>query len=177
MTKLELDLSCSRIYTEDDVADAISLIGQDVYMSNYIDFSVYSKNEFIGVNYVIDNSFSTLYPFICKGKDGNERSSYRYFILAKDAKFKEFKEEEKELRPFNSIEEFIEGTECEIGNLITFKRKDHSTEYNMLFAGYALTGDGEVLIYLGTKYYVLEELMNNFLYYRDGEWLPFGIEE
>lgn len=179
----QLDLKSTRIYenTMGDILCAFAHLGEEVYLSDDKSFNTFTKGKLIGVSYIICgvdyNAHNpwTKYPFVGKSveDDGLEKSAhYKYFILAEYAKFKE-----KKLRPFVSIQEFIERTECEIGNLITFKRKDHSTEYNMLFAGYALTEDGEVLIYLGAKYYVLGELMNNFLYYRDGEWLPFGIEE
>lgn len=168
MTK-ELDLSEVRIYSgiRDDAKDAMDLIGQEVYMANDENFSDYTKGELLAVRYGKDSTI-VKYPFLC----GFERyTHYMYIILCKDAKFKE-----KELRPFKSVQEFIKEIECKIGDVITFKRKDLDAEYTMIFNGYVLVKGDALVVYLGAACYTLEELMD-YLYYKGGEWHPFGIIE
>lgn len=175
----KLDLENVRVYTEEDVIGAMCLIGQDVYSSNYKDFSVYSKKEFIGVNYIVDGSSSTLYPFICQNKDGNERDSFRYFILAKDVKFKK----EKKLRPYNDITEFWLETGCDaIGkDTITVRDKITKQESVLLYIGYS-----NDTVHLGGYQMTFKALLEIYEFYESydlydsnydgGEWLPFGIE-
>lgn len=85
--------------------------------------------------------------------------------------------EPEKVRPFEDFDEFIRTLGCAVGNVITFKKKNSDTEYCLLFNGHAITKDGDVLIYLGAKYYVLKELCDDYLFYKGGEWLPFGVKE
>ena len=57
----KLDLSGVRIYsnTKDDVRDAIDLIGEEVYLSDYMDFKSYIKGNLVSACYA--NNYS--YPF------------------------------------------------------------------------------------------------------------------
>lgn len=166
----QLDLSGVRIYKSEkqDIIDSMDLIDQECYMSQDENFKDYYKLNLVGIKYA--KCFRC--TFIGEAEDG-EAGSYRYFILAKDAKFKE----EPKIRPFKDIEEFRRTLGWAVGDTITYKKKDRDTEYSMLFSGYALAKDGDVLIYLGAKYYVLKELCDDYLYYRNGEWKPFGVEE
>lgn len=174
----KLDLKNTRIYssTMGDILYALMHVGEEVYLSDDEDFNTFTKGKLIGVRYISDWAYSTYteYPFVGSSVEDGGLVISKYFILAKDAKFKE-----KELRPFKSVQEFIKEIECEIGDVITFKRKDLDAEYTMIFNGYALVkllkGDA-LVVYLGAACYTLEELMD-YLYYKDGEWHPFGIIE
>lgn len=171
----KLDLKNTRIYssTMGDILYALMHLGEGVYLSDDEDFNTFTKGKLIGVRYISDFAYSTYteYPFVGSSVEDGGLVISKYFILAKDAKFKE-----KELRPFKSVQEFIKEIECEIGNVITFKRKDLDTEYTMIFNGYALVKGNALVVYLGTECYTLEELMD-YLYYKGGEWHPFGIIE
>lgn len=171
----KLDLENVRVYsnTKNDVADAINLIGQMVYVSDDTDFRTYIKGKLFGVSYVGDNVY-TKYPFVCE----NEKSvHYKYFILEKDAKFIE--EKEKKLRPFKSIIEFGWETGCkELGDTITFKMINGKFDETSIFTGYrTLWEKNQTIILLGGMGYTLEELKEDYLYFKDGEFHPFGIEE
>lgn len=177
----KLDLSGVRIYsnTKNDIMDAMDLIGQDVYMSDGEKFENYYIFRLIGVK-VIENES---YPFL--GYDGYDRGgrgreSYKYFILEKDAKFKE--EKEKELRPFKSSWEFTEVTGCNIGDVITIHRVDGGFDESCIVSGFKYL-DTEpskpsiVYVILGADKYTFEELLQYFKYRKDDEWYSFGIEE
>lgn len=166
-----LDLNGLKVYTKADVIDAMHLIGQDVYMSDDDDFKDYYKNRLIGIRVMEDVSF----PFV--GADECQSIIYKYFILAKDAKFKE--EKEKKLRPFKSIIEFGWETGCkELGDAITFKMINGKFDETSIFTGYrTLWEKNQTIILLGGMGYTLEELKEDYLYFKDGEFHPFGIEE
>lgn len=165
MKKIDVE-SGVRIYsgTKDDVKDAIDLIGQEVYISDWLDFNPYTKDKLAKVIYEEDNNVW------CKGEKP-DNCYHRYFILAKDAKFIE----EKKLRPYKDISEFCVKTGCiEIGkDLITIRNKNTQKEYELLYVGYS---DGEV--HLGGYILTFADLLKNYEHALNSfEWLPFGIEE
>lgn len=168
MDKL-LDLNGVKVYTKADVIDAMNLIGQDVYMSDDADFEDYHKCRFAGVRVVEGDIF----PFV-----GGNCVVYKYFILCKDAKFKEGKE--KTLRPFKSIIEFGRETGCEeLGDKITIRSINENYDEECIFNGYRILHDDKqtTIIYLGCMNYTFQELKDYYLYSKAGKWCPFGIEE
>lgn len=175
----QLDLKSTRIYenTMGDILCAFAHLGEEVYLSDDKNFNTFTKGKLIGVSYIHgwnDNAW-TKYPFVGKSveDDGLEKSAhYKYFILAENAKFKE-----KKLRPFVSIQEFIEETEREIGDVITYKKKNSDAEYTVLFNGCVRINGNVLGIYLGGRSYTFEELKDDYNYYNAGAWKPFGIEE
>ena len=171
MDKKLLDLNGVKVYTRDDVVDAISIIGQDVYMSDTADFKNYYKCRLTGVRAMEHNAF----PFV--GNDEHQSIIYKYCILAEDAKFKE--EKEKKLRPFKSVFEFNRETGCEkLGDIITFKMINGKFDETCIFTGYRfLKEDNQTIILLGGMGYTFKELKEDYLYLKDGEFIPFGIEE
>lgn len=172
-----LNLENVRIYsnTKDDILDAMDLIDEEVYMSNSSDFRSYREGHLLEVKYA--NGIA--YPF----SGGYEVGSYKYFILAKDAKFVE--ERPKKLRPFTSTYEFTQATGCDIGDVITIRRLDGKFEESCVVNGYRYCLDadpskpGVVYITLGAFRYSLQELFEYFEYYDNdnSKWKPFGIEE
>lgn len=172
----KLDLSNVRIYanTKADIIDAMDLIGEEVYMSDWDDFNPHNKEKLVSVVYAEDSNC----PFFCN-HGSQDRWGYRYFILAKDAKFVE----EKKLRPFKSVKEFGKATGCKrVGDVITIKRKENDkdivpTEHTLSFTGYCAYQDEILDICLGHKSYTFEELKNNYLYFKGDEWHSFGVEE
>lgn len=143
-------------------------LGIHGYFSCYRNFKTYVEGN-------LDGFTRTDFMSIQEHSEGHFESQwYDYFIPADRVVFIE---EGKKLRPFKDLCEFTGVTGRAVGNVITFKKKNSDTEYCLLFNGHAITKDGDVLIYLGAKYYVLKELCDDYLYYKDGVWLPFGIEE
>lgn len=172
MDKKLLDLNGVKVYTRDDVVDAMSLIGQYVYMSDNADFEDYYKYRLIGIQFEEDS------PYAFIGDDDCQRIIYKYFVLAKDAKFKE--EKEKELRPFKSIIEFGWETGCEeLGDKITIRSINENYDEECIFNGYRVMHDNDqtTMIYLGCMNYTFQELKDYYLYSKAGKWCPFGIEE
>jgi len=170
-----LNLENVKIYTNAkcDIVDAIDLIGEEVYLSDDENFRSYREGHLLEVKYAND----VAYPFL----GGYEVGSYKYFILAKDAKFIE--KEPKQLRPFISVKEFTQVTGCDIGDVITIRRIDGTFEESCVVNGYRYCSNTDpskpdpVYITLGTFRYLLEELLLYFEYDKDGEFLPLGIEE
>lgn len=168
----KLDLSSVRIYTntKDDIVDAIDLIGEEVFLSDWLDFRGYDKGNLLEVKY----THGVLYPFL----GGYEVRPYKYFILAKDAK--SIEGIAQKLRPFTSTYEFTQVTGCDIGDVITIRRVDGQFEESCVVNGYRYcldTEPGIPYITLGADKYSFEELLRNFIYDEDGEWKPFGVEE
>ena len=180
----QLDLSNVRIYENEkrDMVEAIDLIGQDVYVSNDVDFSKHHKCKLVEVNCVIGESYTSLYPFVGECK-ASEKHGNKYFILAKDAKFIE--ERPKKLRPFTSTYEFTQVTGCDIGDIITIRRIDGTFEESCVVNGYRYCLDadpskpGIAYVILGADKYSFQELLLYFEYYDNdnSKWKPFGIEE
>ena len=169
----KLDLSNVRIYTNAkcDIVDAIDLIGEEVYLSDDENFRSYREGHLLEVKYGRD----VLYPFL----GGYEVGSYKYFILAKDAKFIE--KEPKKLRPFISVKEFTQITGCDIGDAITIRRIDGTFEESCIVNGYryCLNTDSSKprTVYMTLVRYSLQELLLCFEYRKDDEWYPFGVAE
>ena len=169
----KLDLSGVRIYsnTKEDARDAIDLIREEVYLSDVLDFRSYIKGNLVSVCYA--NGF--LHPF----RGGNECiGPYKYFILAKDAKFKDEDKTNKIHRPYKSISEFCNETGCEeVGvDLITIRNKKRKQECVLLYTGYS-----EDAVHLGGYVLTFDCLLKHYEFYNkcgeDGEWIPFGIKE
>lgn len=162
----QLDLSDVRIYTRKDVGEAIDFIGQKVYMSDDDNFENYSKLSLVSVMYSKDFS----YAFMGENDQG-DCSTYKYFILEKDVKFKD-----SQLRPFRTIEEFYKEVSCEVGDVITFKSVDGRFEETCVFNGFRTFENNETTVYLGLRSYTFQELSKNYLYLRNEEWKQFGVK-
>ena len=168
----KLDLSGVRIYsnTKDDARDAIDLIGEEVFLSDYMDFRSYNKGNLIEVSFGDDISC------LFQGEFGIEK--YKYFILAKDAKFKDEDKAYKIFRPYKNISEFCNETGCEeVGvDLITIRNKRRKQECVLLYTGYS-----EDAVHLGGYVLTFDCLLKHYEFYNkcceDGEWHPFGVEE
>lgn len=165
----KLDLSGVRIYsdTKADAIDAMDLIGEEVFLSDWEDFRGYDKGNLIEVTC----GRGVLYPFL----GGFDVRKYRYFILAKDAKFKDDEKAYKIFRPYKSIDEFCIETGCnKVGtDLLTIRNKRRKQKCVLLYTGYS-----EDAVHLGGYVLTFETLVKHYEFYNKcGEWKPFGIEE
>lgn len=162
-----LDLNEVKIYSKNrkDIIKAMDLLGEEFYLSEWVDFSSYVKDKLTRVIYAKDDS----HPYWCSGEN-SDHWGYRYAVLAKDVKTKE----EKNLRPYKNIEEFFKETELELGMVIRFRKKDTGRECTVLLTGYTNFG-----ILLGAVSYEFRNLMDMLEYYDNDtkEWKPFGVEE
>ena len=171
----KLDLSGVRIYsnTKDDILDAMDLIDEEVYMSNFSDFNTYDICNLAGV-VGIKHIASDSRHFLAEGDNGLGFREYRFFILAKDAKFKDEKTY-KIFRPYESIDEFCIETGCvKVGtDLLTIRNKRRKQKCVLLYTGYS-----EDAVHLGSYVLTFEALVKHYEFYNKcGEWKPFGIEE
>lgn len=166
----QLDLSNTKIYTKEDVIEVIGLIGQKVYLSTFSDFNTYDICDLVGIKYIEDN----LCPFIGRAEGDKATYTYRYFILAKDAKFKDEEKAYKIFRPYKNISEFCNETGCEeVGtDLITIRNKRRKQECVLLYTGYS-----EDAVHLGGYVLTFETLVKHYEFYSEGKWLSLGIEE
>lgn len=167
MRKIDIEKSIILGMTENDT-DGLKL-GMQGYFSNNGSFNNYVEGELDGFTY---GEFMTTQENL----DGDYADQWYAYFIPKD-KVVFIEEEPKKLRPFKNIYEFKRITSCAIGNVIIYKKKGCSTEYTVLLNGYALVEDDVLVVYLGTVCYTLEELRDGFLYYDNGKWHPFGVEE
>lgn len=171
----KLDLRNVKIYsnTKGDIIYALYLIGEEVYLSNDSNFNTYDVGNLVGIKYIDGNVF----PFLGRPEGDKASYTYRFFVLAKDAKFK------KGLRPFKSVSEFCLVTSFQIGrSLIRYRRKGDTQEFVMAFSGwtngYTKNINEESVVFGGT-FHSLNNLFENYEYYDNdsSEWKPFGIVE
>lgn len=167
MLKIDTEKSIILGMTENDT-DGLKL-GMQGYFSNSSSFINYVEGELDGFTY---GEFMTTQENL----DGDYADQwYAYFIPEDKVVFIE--EEPKKLRPFKNIYEFKRITSCAIGNVIIYKKKDCDAEYTVLLNGYVLMNGNVLGVYLGRRSYTLEELSDDYLYYDNGKWHPFGVEE
>lgn len=174
--KQPLDLSRVKVYTntKEDAIKALSLVGEEVYMSNEDDFGLYTRGKLIGVRYAGDCAYSDQ-PYLCGSMLG---SHYRYIILCKDAKFKG----ETSYRKFNSIDEFefVTQNHFSMGESVMIRNKKTLNESELVYSGYFVNDQYEILICLGAFAFTFDELFKGYDFHINScfeEWHPFGIKE
>ena len=94
-----------------------------------------------------------------------------------------FVEEEpkKTLRPFKSIDEFFNVTGFKIGDIVQIKKVDNLIyEETSILTGTRLYIDEEyrrIEIFFGTSARPFSVLFEHYKYFKNGEWMRFGVEE
>lgn len=87
----------------------------------------------------------------------------------------------KELRPFKSIDEFFEVTGFRIGGAVKIKNfAGYTFAETTIITGFRVYTDEEfhrIDIIFGGSARPLSELFKHYKYFKNGEWLRFGIEE
>lgn len=81
-----LNLKRVKIYSNNrkDIIKAMDLLGEEFYLSEWIDFSSYVKDRLTRVIYADDDR----HPYWCSGKN-SDHWGYRYAVLVKDVKANE----------------------------------------------------------------------------------------
>lgn len=171
--KRTLDLSRVKVYTntKEDAIEALSLIGENVYMSDADDFSIYAQGKLNGVRYASDGAYTDR-SYLC----GNMVSiHYKYIIFCEDAKFKDGKEEYHYPITVNRKEGL------NIGDTFWIRSKDN-TEVAHLVTITEITIDSKGSIAsIGVGPHVLppEELLKNYEWSdkspKENDWRTFGI--
>lgn len=167
----KIDIEESIVYTRDrneDLSQCVLLLGKKGYFSDDKDFSAYEYGRLCEVRCWLT---PCNYPFVLKDDEGNH-NSYKYFITEESVVFK--REEPKKYRPYKDISEFSNETCCEVVgvDIITIRNKNTQKEYVLVYIGYS---DEEV--HLGGYVLTFADLLKNYEFSYNDEWLPCGIEE
>lgn len=87
----------------------------------------------------------------------------------------------KKLRQFKSIDEFFEVTGFKIGDVVQIKNfAGYTYEETSLIAGFRVYTDEEfhrMDIIFSSSARPLDELFKHYKYFKNGEWVRFGVEE
>ena len=168
----KIDVNKSLIFSRniEDLKKSLEYINQKGYFSNSNDFSEYEEAtlEFVEIaNFVFSS-----YGFT---QDG-DRQAFIYFIPKRKVVFIE-EPKEKKLRPFNSIEEFFAETGFVIGKVIHIKNfGNYPYTEKSIFCGFRVYTN-ETYIIFGAGSRSFDELFKHFKYFKNGDWLRFGVEE
>ena len=123
------------------------------------------------------------------GMDDGFHDFYEYwaneegFIVGENYWCKVVFEEEKKktLRPFKTIDEFFEVTGFKIGDVVRIKTFAGCTfDEKTFITGFRVYTDEEyhrIDVIFGATSRPLSDLFKHFKYFKNGEWLPFGVEE
>lgn len=173
----KIDVSKSLIFSSKvkDLKNALEYLDQKGYFSNCKDFSNYSEGQ-LDVVHVASFMFSSYVVM------SNEVSKFfSYFIPKSKVVFVEEEPTRKTLRAFNSREEFFNVTGFKVGDIVQLKRVGNLIyEETVILTSIRHCLDGAYLrieISFGSTVRSLSELCENCKYYKNGEWLPFGVEE
>ena len=170
----KIDTRKSLIFSRnlEDLKKSLEYLNQDGYFSNSKDFSEYEEAKL----YVVEVAKFVFSPYNVY----NDNHAFSYFIPKSKAVFKE-ELKKKTLRPFKSTKEFFDTTGFNIGEVVHIKRfANYIYEETSILNGFRVYTDEEINkinIIFGSGSRSLDELFKHFEYYKNGEWLPFGVEE
>lgn len=173
----KIDVSNSLIFGSkvEDVKNSLEHLDQKGYFSNSKDFSEYkeAKLDIVRVCNIANYAFNP-YTFV----QDSFRYSFSYFIPKSEVVFVE---EEKTLRPFKSLEEFFNVTGFRVGDIVQIKRFGNlNYEETAILTSIRYYTDGayhRIELCFGSTARSLDELFKHFKYFKNGVWLPFGVEE
>lgn len=172
----KIDASKSLIFGRnvEDLKNSLDYLYKDGYCSNSEDFSEYQEGNLDGVH----ASKFMFRPFELTQNGDNE--FFSYFIPKSKAVFIE-EPTKKTLRPYKSIDELFAETGFIIGKVVHIKRlTDYTYEEKTILNGFRFYTDDEfhrIDVIFGSGSRTLAELFKYYKYYKNGEWLPFGVEE
>ena len=168
----KIDVSKSLIFSRniEDLKNSLEYLNSGGYFSNSDDFSEYEEGtlEFVEVaNFVFSS-----YGFT---QDG-DRQVFIYFIPKSKVVFVE-EHKKKKLRQFKSIDEFFNVTGLKIGKVIHIKNfGNYPYTEKSIFCGFRVyTNETYVIFGAGSRSF--DELFRHYKYFKNGDWLPFGVEE
>ena len=173
----KINTSNSLIFSKnlDDAKDSLEYLGQEGYFSNSKEFSEYEEAELDVVH--VGNVANFVYrPYTCI-RDGDGHS-FSYFIPKSAVAFVEEEPKKKGLRPFKSLEEFFNVTGFKVGDVVQIKRfSDLIYETAMLTCIIVSEKFHRIYVIFGASARSFDELFKHYKYYKNGEWLRFGVEE
>ena len=175
----KIDASNSLIFgiKVEDIKNSLEYLDQEGYFSNSKQFSEYKKAKLDIVRVYTANLAYNPYAYT---RDGLIHS-FSYFIPKSKAVFVEEEPKKKTLRPFKSLEEFFTVTGFKVGDIVQIKRFGNlSYEETAILTSIKLYLDGayrRVEICFGSTARSLSDLFKCCKYFKNNEWLPFGVEE
>lgn len=173
----KIDVSNSLIFGSklDDLKNSLEFLDQEGYFSNSEDFSLYTEGylDFVEVANFVVSPYAYIY-------DG-DRHVFCYFIPKSKVVFVEEEPKKKTLRPFKSLEEFFNVTGFKVGDVVQIKNvAGLAYEETSLITSFRLYTDKEyhgVYVIFGAVARPLSDLFKHYKYYKNGEWMRFGVEE
>ena len=176
----KIDASKSLIFGRkvEDIKNSLEYLDQECYFSNSKDFSDYkeAKLDIVRVCNIANYAFNP-YTYVHDGF----RYSFSYFIPKNKVVFVEEEPKKKALRPFKSLEEFFNVTGFKVGDIVQIKRFGNiNYEETAILTSIKFYLDGayrRVEICFGSTARSLNDLFKCCKYFKNGEWLPFGVEE
>ena len=175
---MKIDVEKSMIYRFDDTTDlseAVLKLGEKGYFSDDKDFSNYATGTLTRVWCWFEKiEFAFTY------RNEKTTDSCRYFIPENQVVFKE-EPKEKTLRPFKSIDEFFEVTGFRIGGAVKIKNfAGCAFDETTIITGFRVYTDEEfhrMDVIFGGSARPLDDLFKHYKYFKNGDWLRFGVEE
>lgn len=146
---------------------ARQFVGKDGYFAqSFEDFHDLSICHHGTLDLVGENADN---PFIYRSKETG--ACYKYFLPSVCVQF----DEEPRFRPFN-LTEFM--NKFPMGTTITFRHKDETNYWRLIFIGYLAESNGSMDVCIGCDWYSFKELAEEFEYRNEsGEWYAFGVKE
>ena len=179
----KIDVSKSLIFGRkvEDVKNSLEYLDQECYFSNSKNFSDYkeAKLDVVRVGNMADFLFSP-YAFVRNGF----YNSFSYFIPKSKVTFVEEEPKKKTLRSFKSLEEFFNVTGFKVGDIVQIQKFGNLIyiyEETVILTCIRLYNMNErfngIEISFGSNAYSFDELFKHYKYFKDGDWLPFGVKE
>ena len=176
----KIDVSKSLIFGRkvEDIKNSLEYLDQEGYFSNSEDFLDYTEGYLDFVE-VANFAFSP-YAYIYDG----DRRVFSYFIPKSEVVFIEEEPKKKTLRQFKSIDEFFDITGFKVGDIVQIQKFGNLIyiyEETVILTCIRLYNMHErfhgIEISFGSNAYSFDELFKHYKYYKNGEWLRFGVEE
>lgn len=161
--------SLSDILTIFDIDRAKDFIGQKGYFAD----SLYCFDD-------LGSCYRDILTDACDGQAGpfHRMESYncqQFFIPESSLRPAETPAEKKKWRPF-TLDEFL--AKFPLLSPVTYRGKENSNCYTVLVIGHGCSRNETMRVNLGGYFYELNNLFNCYdLQDKDGNWLPFGVEE
>ena len=176
----KIDVSNSLIFGSkvEDVKNSLEYLDQEGYFSNSKYFSEYKEAELDIVH--VANVANVVYRPYVSIVDGDGHS-FSYFIPKSKVAFVEEEPKKKTLRPFKSLEEFFNVTGFKVGDVVQVKNfTGLAYVETSLITSFRFYEDKEfhrMYVVFGVVTRTFDELFKHFKYFKNGEWLRFGVEE